>query len=108
MMTLTEFCNQTEAPAAVGVDLEKLEYGLYGDHTKTRPYSTLDEGVLWYAAQPAIQGLPESLIAPMVAHNLGISFPFPTGGDGIPEEKAVVSIEGDGVKSVLEEIVEEK
>ena len=54
------------------IDMEKLDYGQWGDHTEIRPYQTLEEGILWYSSHPDIQALPESMLYPLLAHNFGI------------------------------------
>jgi hypothetical protein len=53
--------------------MSKLDFGQYGDHKTIRPYRTIEEGVLWYASQPEIKGLPEMILIPLVAHNFNIS-----------------------------------
>lgn len=55
------------------VDMDRLDYGFFGDHRTIRPYNSIEEGIIWYASRPEIQCLPESMILPLVAHNFGIS-----------------------------------
>ena len=63
-----------EAPQRrIPIDNEKIDFGLYGDHTKIRPYNTVAEGVNWYLNQGEICKIPEELILPIVAHNFGMS-----------------------------------
>ena len=55
------------------VEMERLDFGQYSDHTAVRPYNNVVEGVNWYLHQDEVQYLPDELILPMVAHNFGIS-----------------------------------
>ncbi len=55
------------------IDMDRLDYGFYGNHQSIRPYQTIEEGIEWYANRKEIQGLPESMILPMVAHNFNMS-----------------------------------
>ena len=55
------------------IDSSKCDYNVYGDHTATRPYANVLEGVNWYMSQDEIQHIPEELVIGMVAHNFGIS-----------------------------------
>ena len=73
-MYVSEMMESMAAPRETKpLDFDRMDYGQYGDHTDRRPYATLAEGVAWYASQPDIQALPESMIVPLVARNFGLS-----------------------------------
>ena len=57
----------------IPIEMNKIDYNLYGDHKQVRPYKTIIEGVNWYLHQRDIQHIPEELVLPLVAHNFGIS-----------------------------------
>ena len=56
----------------VPVEMDKLDFTQYGNHTTHRPYNTVLEGVNWYLHQEAVQHLPEEMVVRLVAHNFGI------------------------------------
>ena len=55
------------------IEMDKLEFGQYGNHKKNRPYNTLLQGVNWYLNQPNIEHIPEELVLACFAWNFDLS-----------------------------------
>jgi tRNA(Leu) C34 or U34 (ribose-2'-O)-methylase TrmL len=68
MIDLLSHSGKGELP----VEMDKLDFGQYGDHLTQRPYATVLEGVNWYLHQDETQHLPEEMVMRLVAHNFGI------------------------------------
>lgn len=66
-------CGLAKATEVKPIEMDRLDYGQYGDHKNTKPYNTVSEGVRWYLHQKDMWKLPEELIIPMVAHNFGLT-----------------------------------
>jgi hypothetical protein len=68
MLDLIQHSGKRELP----IEMEKLDFGQYGNHRTERPYSTVLEGVNWYLHQEESQHLPEEMVVRLVAHNFGM------------------------------------
>jgi hypothetical protein len=68
MLDLLRHSGRGEVP----LEMDKLDYGQYGDHRTQRPYTSVLEGVNWYLHQEETQHLPEEMVVRLVAHNFGM------------------------------------